>query len=112
MRPIDADLLFGKIEEMDYIGTTDNENDTVVSCRAVLDIIDYSPTLNIPHWIKCTEKMPNESIPVLIIGGGHRVTAYYDRIYDVLRLTEDELSYYQKDIVTHWMPLPEVPQDD
>lgn len=62
-------------------------------------------------WIPCSERLPDKGMSVLICGGGgHRVTAYYDPVREVFRLTETDALYYHRKNVTHWMPLPEPPE--
>ena len=57
-------------------------------------------------WVKCSERMPELDVPVLVhTGSGMRI----DKAYDF----GDGVSFYE-DLygdVTHWMPLPAPPQD-
>ncbi len=57
-------------------------------------------------WVKCSERMPELDVPVLVhTGSGMRI----DKAYDF----GDGVSFYE-DLygdVTHWMPLPTPPQD-
>ncbi len=77
-------------------------------------IIDKVNAESVKHgpWISTKEKMPEKDTSVLICACGHRVTAYYDHLKKAFILTEDENLYYKLSAVTHWMPLPEVPQMD
>ena len=56
-------------------------------------------------WVKCSERMPELNVPVLVhTGSGMRI----DKAYDF----GDGVSFYE-DLygdVTHWMPLPEIPE--
>jgi hypothetical protein len=65
-----------------------------------------------PEWISVKDRLPEKSVPVLICAAGHRVTAYYDKVKEVFRLTEDDNLYYLTKCVTHWMPLPEPPESE
>lgn len=62
------------------------------------------------EWISVKDRLPEKSAPVLICANGHRVTAYYDKVKEVFRLTEDENMHYLTDCVTHWTYLPEPPE--
>lgn len=64
------------------------------------------------RWIPCKERLPEKDTSVLICGAGHRVTAYYDAVKGVFRLTESDDLFYLASAVTHWMPLPDVPQTE
>ena len=56
-------------------------------------------------WVKCSERMPELGVPVLVIGGS---TAWVDKAYD----SDDGVSFYEDNYgrVTHWMPLPDMPE--
>lgn len=63
-------------------------------------------------WISVKDRLPEKSVSVLICANGHRVTAYYDKVKEVFRLTEDENLYYLTEYVTHWTYLPETPESE
>lgn len=63
-----------------------------------------------PKWIPCSERLPEKDVSVLIYAAGHRVTAYFDAVKGVFRLTETDGLFYLPSAVTHWMPLPEPPE--
>lgn len=54
-RLIDANALFGAIEEMEIIGTMDNENDAAISQSAVLDIVFAAPPVYAVPVVRCLE---------------------------------------------------------
>lgn len=72
-----------------------------------VDVDKYSP-----RWISVKDRLPDKSVSVLICANGHRVTAYYDKVKEVFRLTEDDNLYYLTECVTHWQPLPELPNEE
>ena len=57
-------------------------------------------------WVKCSERMPELGVPVLVIGGS---TAWVDKAYD----SDDGVSFYEDNYgrATHWMPLPAPPTE-
>ena len=57
-------------------------------------------------WVKCSERMPELGVPVLVIGGS---TAWVDKAYD----SDDGISFYEDNYgrATHWMPLPDRPTE-
>lgn len=74
--------------------------------------VDAKPERYKGQWISTKEKMPEKDTSVLICACGHRVTAYYNHLKKAFVLTENEKLYYEKAAVSHWMPLPEVPNED
>ena len=65
------------------------------------------------QWIKCSGRMPEEGKPVLVvssIGGAvqNNVYEWDGRTWCDFRADYNELSM---DVFTHWMPLPEPPQE-
>ena len=75
----------------------------------IADMIRDVPAVN--RWIPCSERLPEKDTSVLIFALGHRVTAYYDAVKGAFRLTESNDLFYWKGAITHWMPLPEPPED-
>lgn len=58
------------------------------------------------EWIKCSDRLPDDSKPVLIMTDSYMQTAFFERDDD-LWLWGDEAWSTQR--VSHWMPLPEPP---
>ncbi len=54
-RLINANALFSAIEEMEIIGTMDNENDAAVSQSTVLDIVFAAKTIDAVQVVRCRE---------------------------------------------------------
>ncbi|MFL9053442.1 DUF551 domain-containing protein [Escherichia coli] len=60
-------------------------------------------------WISCSERMPEELDDVLVTDGEHVEVKWWNgHIWDCWAPRNSDISY--KD-VTHWMPLPEPPQE-
>ena len=64
------------------------------------------------NWISVTERLPNPSYAVLVFAEG-RVTYGYlrDPTYLGPRAAKWFVSGHPANSVTHWMPLPEPPED-
>lgn len=65
------------------------------------------------EWIKCSERMPPFGAPVLVVGiVGNTVQ---NNIYEWDGCTwcdyRDDYGEHDKDVFTHWMPLPEPPTE-
>lgn len=99
-----------KAEE--YLHNVDIPTAKCVSLPTVAGLIDdaylagYSAAQ--PQWIKCSERMPENGREVLAIGDmGHSrsqmVSAFLDRYWTW---------FDNNETVTHWMPLPEPPQEE
>ena len=72
--------------------------------------ISKLPSVN--NWIPCKDKLPEKDTDVLICACRHVVTAYFDAVRNVFRLTEDDNLYYLQEYVTHWMPRPNPPENE
>lgn len=63
------------------------------------------------RWIPVTERLPEEWEPVLVRSKyGFTTTALYIGVSGKWRFTSTH-EFMVKDSVTHWMPLPEAPED-
>lgn len=77
-------------------------------------VIDNLPSAQPePHWIPCSERLPEEEQTVLVTCTDGQVYIY-DRLeacdyeYDDMRFWEDNVGCYQpREDVIAWMPLPE-----
>lgn len=66
------------------------------------------------QWIKCSERMPEEGEDVIVYDNLRQVhEGYYLQYGDLVcwELYSYSSSYYDEVKVTHWMPLPEPPQE-
>ena len=83
-------------------------------CEVVFILNNQTCTFTVPvnditlatDWVKCSDRMPELGVPVLVIGGS---TAWVDKAYD----SDDGVSFYEDNYgrVTHWMPLPAPPTE-
>ena len=88
------------------------ERGSCAYCGIMEIMNDISSIPSSLDWISTKDRLPEADISVLIYANGHRVTAYYDIILQVFRLTEDDRLYYETNKVTHWQPLPEPPEKE
>lgn len=68
------------------------------------------------QWIKCSEQMPEEFVDVLVVTDDSQVHEGYHFVYTgcapVWKIYCYRKLYANEEvIVTHWMPLPEPPQE-
>ena len=111
MRLIDADVLQIKIASLSKLARSDAQKSLM---GRVLYIIDQMPTITMPQWIKAEERLPERNNEVLI----------YLPEYDIVEMAA-LFSYpsmnsrewvqnedaYKLNEVSHWMPLPEPPEE-
>ena len=124
-RYIDADALRETIEFCHYfgdVGTTFNASEK----EALMQIIDGAPTIEVPKWIPCSERLPEDSGDYLVRPSDNALddysefeeimimpydadceafgwwTSYFDPIS--LGFVDSEFTDYE---VIAWMPLPE-----
>ena len=89
MRLIDADALW-----MDVIRSVDY-------CDDILKFIERQPTVEQPHWIPCSERLPEDDGKYLCcwqgisVGTGMFLNGYF-RLYGEIK----------DNLVTAWQPLP------
>lgn len=66
------------------------------------------------QWIKCSGRMPEEGEDVIVCDNLRQVhEGYYLQYGDLVRweIYSYKPSYCDEVTVTHWMPLPEPPQE-
>ena len=63
-------------------------------------------------WIKCSEKLPEKDQEVLFVGRvSSRERWVFSGVYDGTHFWCDD-GWWQDERVTHWMPTPELPEED
>lgn len=131
MRPIDADSLLDKVLRH-YTEQEKKGNLSFVACeikQSFADMVNEAPTIEPPHWIPVTERLPEdvygknrEQIVVLVCTKSGKVSqcarmADYDCIADktltkVEWIKNGKFYWSKNKAVTHWMPMPEPPKED
>lgn len=60
-------------------------------------------------WIKCSERMPDDFVDVLVTDGARVEVMWFDRDGYWDSWVEPRSVTIDSEDVTHWMPLPELP---
>ncbi|HCN6330914.1 TPA: ead/Ea22-like family protein [Escherichia coli] len=100
----------GELSELTWCSHNQHHDDTLY-VRADLVNGNYPATPD--SWISCSERMPNDGQHVIILCDGAFVlyAQYRDgEFFDVVRNGEEFFETQSRN-VTHWMPLPEPPQE-
>lgn len=114
----DADLgnrYFGTVTEALELDTAKNGYILLVQdAEPNFDVNGNSP--GIPDgWISCSERMPEDTKMLLAFSQGEIVAAYWNWVANPLDYKKYRAFTYLSgsilDDVTHWMPLPEPPQE-
>ncbi|ECF1545418.1 TPA: ead/Ea22-like family protein [Salmonella enterica subsp. enterica serovar Derby] len=100
----------GELSELTWCSHNQHHDDTLY-VRA--DLVNGNSPVTPDGWISCSERMPDDGQHVIILCDGAFVlyAQYRDgEFFDVVR-DGDEFFETQSRNVTHWMPLPEPPQE-
>lgn len=105
MRPIDADALWSELD----LGS--EREDYFVSLRAVRELIEAAPTLDVvPMWIKVEDRLPDATDAPW----DGRVLCVFSEEMGSLKNERRALDYecvrHHPKHFTHWMSLPELPE--
>ncbi|HCP3768697.1 TPA: DUF551 domain-containing protein [Escherichia coli] len=96
----------GELSELTWCSHNQHHDDTLY-VRA--DLVNGNSQVAPDGWISCSERMPEELDDVLVTDGEHVEVKWWNgHIWDCWAPRNSDISY--KD-VTHWMPLPEPPQE-
>lgn len=90
----------------------ENKNSSTNNFREIAETSTNSPVIP-DGWISCSERMPDDGQHVIILCDGAFVlyAQYRDgEFFDVVRNGEEFFETQSRN-VTHWMPLPEPPQE-
>lgn len=93
---------------------TETTNASVCSKELMKQAADAIEELSKPKWIPVTERVPEVDQPVMICAFGKSVGegVYrgHDGFHHVWKMYTSSGTYWD-DEVTHWMPLPEPPEE-
>ncbi len=99
---------------LDRIDTLENcDDDRIEAVKAVLRRLAGNSPVTPDGWISCSDRMPDDGQHVIILCDGAFVlyAQYRDsEFFDVVRNGEEFFETQSRN-VTHWMPLPEPPQE-
>ncbi len=100
----------GELSELTWCSHNQHHDDTLY-VRA--DLVNGNSPVTPDSWISCSERMPDDGQHVIILCDGAFVLyAQYrgGEFFDVVRNGEEFFETQSRN-VTHWMPLPEPPQE-
>ncbi|EOY9080008.1 DUF551 domain-containing protein [Escherichia coli] len=79
------------------------------------DVLPFSLPVTPDSWISCSERMPDDTKMLLAFSQGQIVAAYWNWVVSPIDYKKYRAFTYLSgnilDDVTHWMPLPEPPQE-
>ncbi|HFU3392993.1 TPA: DUF551 domain-containing protein [Escherichia coli] len=101
---------------LDRIDTLENcDDDRIEVVKAVLRRLAGNYPVIPDGWISCSERMPEETKMLLAFSQGEIVAAYWNWVVNPIDYKKYRAFTYLSgnilDDVTHWMPLPEPPQE-
>jgi Protein of unknown function (DUF551) len=68
--------------------------------------------LYVMDWISVERKIPDSDAPVLVAAGEHMALAYWDAVEGRFSMmSREDAAIILSQEVTHWTPLPELPQE-
>nr|WP_236511359.1 ead/Ea22-like family protein [Escherichia coli] len=80
------------------------------------DVLPFSLPVTPDGWISCSERMPEDTKMLLAFSQGQIVAAYWNWVMSPIDYKKYRAFTYLSgnilDDVTHWMPLPEPPEQD
>ncbi|EHO1179094.1 DUF551 domain-containing protein [Salmonella enterica] len=99
---------------IEYHGTQQLRERIARTVRAAIIQAGNSPVTQ-DGWISCSERMPEDTKMLLAFSQGQIVTAYWNWVMSPIDYKKYRAFIYLSgnilDDVTHWMPLPEPPQE-
>ncbi|HHY1723100.1 TPA: DUF551 domain-containing protein [Escherichia coli] len=102
----------GELSELTWCSHNQHHDDTLY-VRA--DLVNGNSPVTPDGWISCSERMPEDTKMLLAFSQGEIVAAYWNWVVNPIGYKKYRAFTYLSgnilDDVTHWMPLPEPPQD-
>ncbi|HBD5443828.1 TPA: DUF551 domain-containing protein [Escherichia coli] len=109
------DIDGGEIRELARIALAALEAEPVSQTYKLNKLSGKSPVTP-DGWISCSERMPEDNKMLLAFSQGQIVAAYWNWVMSPIDYKKYRAFTYLSgnilDDVTHWMPLPEPPQQD
>lgn len=101
---------------LDRIDTLEScDDDRIEAVKAVLRRLAGNSPVTPDGWISCSERMPEDTKMLLAFSQGEIVAAYWNWVVNPIDYKKYRAFTYLSgnilDDVTHWMPLPEPPQE-
>ncbi|EGI6856762.1 DUF551 domain-containing protein [Escherichia coli] len=101
---------------LDRIDTLENcDDDRIEAVKAVLRRLAGNYPVTPDGWISCSDRMPEDTKMLLAFSQGEIVAAYWNWVVNPIDYKKYRAFTYLSgnilDDVTHWMPLPEPPQE-
>ncbi|HDD8980533.1 TPA: DUF551 domain-containing protein [Escherichia coli] len=101
---------------LDRIDTAESyDDDRIEAVKAVLRRLAGNSPVTPDGWISCSERMPEDTKMLLAFSQGEIVAAYWNWVVNPIDYKKYRAFTYLSgnilDDVTHWMPLPEPPQE-
>ncbi|END1348969.1 DUF551 domain-containing protein [Escherichia coli] len=102
----------GELSELTWCSHNQHHDDTLY-VRA--DLVNGNYPVIPDGWISCSERMPEDTKMLLAFSQGEIVAAYWNWVVNPIDYKKYRAFTYLSgnilDDVTHWMPLPEPPQE-
>ncbi|EGD0189032.1 TPA: DUF551 domain-containing protein [Escherichia coli] len=102
----------GELSELTWCSHNQHHDDTLY-VRA--DLVNSNSPVTPDGWISCSERMPEDTKMLLAFSQGQIVAAYWNWVMSPIDYKKYRAFTYLSgnilDDVTHWMPLPEPPQE-
>ncbi|HEL4596724.1 TPA: DUF551 domain-containing protein [Escherichia coli] len=113
--PLENGLTRGEQMELARIALASLEAEPVSQTYKLNELTGNSPVTP-DGWISCSERMPEDTKMLLAFSQGEIVAAYWNWVVNPIDYKKYRAFTYLSgnilDDVTHWMPLPEPPQQD